>query len=156
MIVIPDIEFPTFPGVELPTDPGSSGISLRDAQNIALLYEAGLNRQAELGGLNYWIDQFEAGMTLNEISQFFLGSPEFADAFGVPTQLSNEDLVQVLYANVLDRQGEAGGLSYWISQLEAGSPREEVLIQFAVSPENVAGSPYIGTMAPDGNGYWTF
>lgn len=156
MIVIPDIEFPTFPGIELPTDPGSSGISLQDAQNIALLYEAGLNRQAELDGLNYWIDRFEAGMTLNEISQLFLGSSEFADAFGVPAQLSNEDLVQVLYTNVLDREGEAGGVTYWIGQLEAGAPREQVLIQFAVSPENVAGSPYIGTMAPDVEGYWTF
>jgi len=158
MIQIPDIKFPEFPGVEQPTDPGggSSGASLQDAQNIALLYEAGLNRQAELDGLNYWIDQFEAGMSLNAISQFFLGSPEFAAEFGAPNDLSNEDLVGVLYTNVLDRDGEAEGVNFWIGQLQSGSPRDQVLIQFAISPENVAGSPYIGTMVPDANGYWTF
>lgn len=157
MPTLPPIEFPQFPGtLEPPPDEPSGGISVVDARLIALLYEAGLNRQAEAEGLNFWIDQFEAGRSFSSIAQFFIGSDEFQASFGDPVQLSNENLVDVLYENVLGRDGETDGFNYWVGRLNDGSSRNTVLLEFALSPENQAGSPYVQSLHEDGNGNWVF
>lgn len=157
MFGLPDIQFPTFPGVIDETDPGGgAGISESDAQYLALLYEAALDRPADLSGLNFWIDQFESGVNISGIAGYFINSPEFSDAFGAAATLSNADLVDVLYYNVLDRFGEDEGFSYWVGQLDAGMSREEVLTLFAGSAENREGSPYINSLHQDGFGDWVF
>ncbi len=47
--------------------------------------------------------------------------------------------VQVLYKNVLDREGEAGGLNYWLKHLAGGTnTRADVLVDFSLSAENRA------------------
>mgnify|MGYP000565370640 CR=1 FL=1 len=43
----------------------------------------------------------------------------------------------MLYFNVLDRDGDAGGVSFWLEHLDAGTvTREQLLIDFSESNEN--------------------
>jgi hypothetical protein len=56
--------------------------------------------------------------------------------------------VETLYQNILDRAGEEGGIDFWTGQLAGGSiGRDRILVEFAVSNENVEGTGYIDDMA---------
>jgi len=124
-------------------------------QNVALLYEAGLAREADLGGLNYWIDRHQDGLDLITMAGHFLESAEFTQRFGDDDVMSPAQFVDLLYRNVLDRPGEAGGVAFWEQQLALGASKERVLLEFAVSPENVAGST-VGQLTEVAPGEWIF
>lgn len=129
------------------------------AREVAYLYEAGLDRDGDidLPGLNFWIDQREQGLTAVALAQFFLDSPEFAEVVGVPASLTDRDLVEALYLNVLDRDGEQLGVEFWTGVVaDPGFSRADLLLAFAVSPENLAGSPFVETLAEEMPGTWDF
>jgi hypothetical protein len=143
--------------VEAP--PPSGGLAVGQAQTVAYLYEAGLNRDGNIdrGGLNFWIDAREAGLTLRQLGNAFLESPEFANAFGAPASLSDPDLIAVLYRNVLNREGEPGGVTFWTAVLEQPNfTRSDMLLAFAESPENIGGSPGIADLVQVSPGVWDF
>ena len=116
---------------------------------VALLYQAALNRPPEAAGLAYW-DKTVAGLTdattLNiasgasngiiAIASGFTGSIEFTNKYG--SSLTSTQFTTLLYSNVLDRAPDQGGLDYWVSQLDAGVSREQVLAGFAVSAEGAS------------------
>ncbi|MEM9147484.1 MAG: DUF4214 domain-containing protein, partial [Pseudomonadota bacterium] len=143
-----------------PLDDGlGDGLSEEAAREVAYLYEAGLNRNGviDLPGLNFWIDQREDGLSEHGLAQAFLGSGEFAAAFGDPNKLSDEELVAVLYRNVLDREGEASGIAFWTSQVaQPGYDRADLLLAFAGSAENLAGSTFVETLEETAPGEWAF
>lgn len=135
------------------------------AQTVALLYEAGLNRDGniDLPGLNFWIDQREAGLSERQLSRAFLESNEFTAAFGeafdtgAPDYLSNQALVEQLYRNVLNREGETAGVDFWTGLVASPEfTRADLLLAFAGSPENVAGSPFVEDLAETAPGAWEF
>lgn len=121
---------------------------------IALLYEAGLGREADGDGLNYWIDQHEAGMSFGTMAGLFLDSQEFTSRFGDDDTMGNADFVDVMYVNILNRQGEKAGRDYWTAEMDKGMTREAVLIGFARSPENMQGSDL--SIQEVRAGYWDF
>src|SRR5690606_6779093 len=49
----------------------------------------------------------------------------------------NAGFVSELYLNVQDRPADADGSAYWVSQIEAGMSRGEVLVRFTQSDEFV-------------------
>ena len=49
--------------------------------------------------------------------------------------LNDRDFVEMLYHLYMDRDPDEGGLQYWVSELNAGTPREEAAAGFADSPE---------------------
>lgn len=133
------------------------GTRLADAQDVALIYEAGLGRQADEAGLNFWIDEVEAGLSLEGLSQEFLGSPEFLANVGDPEVLSDQELVEALYQNVLDRPGEQEGIDFWTGVLaNPGFDDADLLLAFADSPENRQNSPEIATLSEVEDGVWAF
>jgi hypothetical protein len=134
-----------------------------DVRTVALLYEAGLNRDGNIDapGLNFWIDARESGFSARQVANAFLRSPEFEAAFGDPLDTADERflddtaLVEQLYRNVLNREGEAGGVDFWVAALEGPLfDRPAVLLAFANSPENLAGSPFVNDMAETAPGFW--
>lgn len=156
MIILPDLEFPGFPDIT-PDDllPGGGDEPAPDyVKNIALLYEAALNRAADEPGMNFWIDSYESGWELHAIAEYFANSPEFQQEFG--SSLDDADYIGVLYNNVLDRAGEQDGVTYWLEQLESGTPRYAVLVDFALSPENRDNSLYVEDIYQGDPGYWLF
>ena len=65
----------------------------------------------------------------------FIGSAEFTAMYGANP--SNSEFVVKPYNNVLHRDPDAGGLAFWVNQLDAGTISwPEVLIGFSESAEN--------------------
>ncbi len=111
--------------------------------SIARLYTAGLGREPEQGGFEWWVEEYTAGRwTFPRMAQFFTESPEFAQSYGA---LDDDGFVRQLYRNILGREGEEGGVAFWLGQMANGMNRATVLMRFAESPENIANS---GTVEP--------
>jgi hypothetical protein len=128
---------------------------------VARLYFAYFLRIPDYGGLQFWIQQYRAGMPLATISQNFATSAEFTGRYG---SLSNAQFVTQVYQNVLGRAPDAGGLAFWLGQLNSGAMnRGAVMIGFSESPEYrgvIANEVYVTMMysgmlrrAPDAGGF---
>ena len=104
-----------------------------DAQ-VARLYRAALGRTPDSGGLAYWGGRVTDGASLASVAQSYLSGPEFQARFG---GFDDASFVAQTYRNVLGREADAGGFSYWHSRLlYAGRSRAEVLVGLSESAEN--------------------
>ena len=128
---------------------------------VARLYFAYFLRIPEYEGINFWIGYYRGGHSLEEISSFFAGSPEFVSRYGA---LSNSQFVTLVYNNVLGRAPDAPGLAFWAGQLDSRSlTRGQVMLGFSESFEYRQTSDseiyvtmmYIGMLrrAPDAGGF---
>ena len=126
-----------------------------DNANVARLYSAAFNRAPDVGGLNFWEDIYTNNVSASakaagpqtalaqttpvgastSIAQSFIASAEFQQKYGA---LGDPGFVTQLYANVLGRAPDSGGLNFWVDSLSHGSTRPIVLVGFAESPENIA------------------
>ncbi|MGF1502590.1 MAG: DUF4214 domain-containing protein [Paracoccaceae bacterium] len=137
----------------------AAGLPTAEAERVAYLYEAGLDRNGDidLPGLNFWIGEREAGRSQSALGNEFLRSPEFTSKNGPVDALSDAELVAKLYANVLDRPGDAAGLDFWNARIaEPGVTRADLLVAFADSPENRLASTQIATLHEGADGEWVF
>ena len=108
---------------------------------VTRYYNAILRRAPDAGGLNYWQDEalriVALGGNVNEVwfsmAMSFFTSPEY-----LGMNRDNHGFVTDLYLTFFDRMPDTGGLSYWLSQLSAGMPREILLAQFMFSQEFVS------------------
>lgn len=99
------------------------------------LYRAAFDREADQGGLGYWINALDNGMKLADVALLFVSSAEFKSLYGA--NVSNEALLTEVYDNVLHRVPDAGGYKFWLDQLAAGSLSvQEMLVWFSESAEN--------------------
>lgn len=134
-------------------------LSREDAATVAYLYEAGLDRDGaiDLPGLNFWIGQREAGMSELALAQAFLDSDEFRAVVGNHTAMSDRQLVEALYRNVLNRDGEAAGVDFWTDAASDPAYSDaHLLLAFAESPENVTASPGVAALIETEPGLWDF
>lgn len=128
-----------------------------NARAVARLYEAGLDRALDVGGLNFWIDATDQGLSYEQIAGGFLDSSEFTRRFGDDDAMSAQTFVSVMYANVLGRIGDAAGFNFWVDSLRSGAlSKEEVLVSFANSTENIQNTPYLAGLAEVAPGVWDF
>jgi len=129
------------------------------ARVVAYLYEAAFGRFPDLGGVNFWIGTVltNPAFTQKDAASAFLRASEFESLFGSVETLTDTQLIEQLYLNVLDRPGEAGGISFWEGRLALpGVTREDMLLSFAESAENQFGSPRISTLEETAPGEWDF
>ena len=98
------------------------------------LYQAAFDRQPDLAGLKYWINNMDAGMTLQGVAHSFTQSTEFQSLYG--SQPSSEVLITGYYLNVLDRAPDSAGYGYWLSEMAAGMSAPGMLASFSESLEN--------------------
>lgn len=97
------------------------------------LYNALFDRDADVEGAQYWLEQLEAGaVSLTDVVNSFLSSEEFQETNG---SLDNEAFVELLYNNALDRPSDEAGAEFWIAQLENGASQAQVLIGIVGSAE---------------------
>lgn len=110
------------------------------------IYKAAMNREPDLPGLGYWLDQMDKGVALATLAQGFVASEEFNDIYG--HDLTPGAFVGQLYQNILGRPAEPGGYAFWVNFLEANDTlanRGWVLSLISESAENVDGlAPLIG------------
>lgn len=104
-----------------------------DAGGVARLYKAYFGRDADTGGMAYWVGRTQKRTSLNVVSSSFAASSEFKTTYG---SLDDQAFVALVYQNVLEREGDAGGRAYWTSQLSSGrSSRGQVMTGFSESGE---------------------
>jgi hypothetical protein len=105
---------------------------------VVRLYFAYFLRYPDYAGLRFWIDYYKAGHSLDEISNLFAASPEFAGTYG---GLTNAGFVTLAYNNVLGRAPDSGGLAYWRNQLDTKAmTRGQVMLALSESAEYRASS----------------
>ncbi|WPL19179.1 hypothetical protein Thiowin_04286 [Thiorhodovibrio winogradskyi] len=138
--------YEVYPGVE---------ITRSEATTVALLYSAGLGRDPDVHGLNFWIDQRANGMSLELIAGAFLDSPEFTNRYGDDDVMSAQRFLGVMYENVLGRLPDTAGFAYWEDAMaQRGLAREEVLMFFADSTENRSQAAYVDTLYQVGDDWF--
>jgi len=100
--------------------------------DVYRMYQATLNRAPDLGGFENWVSNLANGADLSDVISGFVTSREFQNTYGM---LDDEEFVQLLYKNVLGREGDSAGVAGWLDVLEAGGPRAEVVRGFSQSEE---------------------
>jgi len=101
---------------------------------IARAYLGILTRDADQAGFRAWLDVLLDGMSREQIVQFFLDSGEFKAKFG--SNLTDAQFVDRMYANVLLRSADTGGLNAWVGVLNSGQmTRAQVALIFLDSLE---------------------
>ena len=98
---------------------------------VTFIYRNVLKRDPDSGGLNYWAGEMvENGMTASRLVEEFAKSQEFASA-----NISNEEYVERLYETVLGRKSDESGKQYWVSLMNTGYSRHDILREFTRSAE---------------------
>ena len=106
------------------------------AEQIYRLYRAAFDRTPDPSGLGFWLDALQRGATIEEIAFAMAGSNEFALKNG--SNVTPSVFITNLYANILHRIPDASGLSFWVESFKKGVPKEQILLAFAQSGENVS------------------
>lgn len=120
-----------------------------EAQVIARLYDATLDRLPDPGGLAGWVAAYEGGTSLATIAGAFVASAEFQARYGA---LSNQAFVEQLYRFCLNREGDPAGVAGWVNTLASGTSRAQVVIGFSESAEHIAltAASWLGGIRYDG------
>jgi hypothetical protein len=90
---------------------------------VSAVYQDVLGRSVEPSAASYWDGVFASGATPAQVAQGILTSDE-----------ARTDLVQSSYQTFLGRAGD-DGVGYWVSLLQQGARREDVLAGIAGSDE---------------------
>lgn len=126
-----NVERLQFTDTNFALDTGNAG----NAGEIFRLYQAAFDRAPEPAGLGFWLQAMDGGQTITQIAQEFTQSAEFIKLYGAnPT---NTQLVTAMYENVLHREPEAAGLSFWVTAMDTHQTTEATLLtSFSNSAEN--------------------
>jgi len=128
-----------------PPPPGGSFVQ-RCADNpvfVTSLYQSILKRVPDSNGHQYWVNSLQNGMRREDAINGFFESAEYR-GFG----RNNRDYGRDLYNGVLGREPEAEGHNNWISAMNNGMSRAEVLRRFFASPEYQGIVTRCGTTPP--------
>lgn len=125
----------------------NDGISViantHDKSIVAKLYQVAFGREADLPGMEFWMN-FTEQNSLEHTVYSFINSNEFTAKLG---GMSNEQFLNTMYANLAGRTADTDGFNFWMSQLEGGMDRADVAWAFAESAESTQ------VMGIDGNHY---
>ncbi|MEZ5378299.1 MAG: DUF4214 domain-containing protein [Acidimicrobiales bacterium] len=113
---------------------------------VLRLYLAFLDRQPDVAGAVYWIDQYEDGRTEDDLAWGFAQSAEFANLYG--TNLDNAGFLSVVYTNILGRSPDQAGFDYWLGQMNNGLAKHQVVRWIVANDEFIRRAPFTRT-SPD-------
>ena len=163
------------------TSPEFVSRNYSDAEYIAILYRTFFDREADSEGLAYWTNKLNEGFSREFMLAGFVNSDEFFSlcaTFGISKGYMNEDGTAVnagiyrfterLYTKILERDGEKGGIEYWVKRIANKEDTPEVAAQsFFRSGEylakNTTNEKYVKTLyvtfldreaEPAGLEYW--
>jgi Repeat of unknown function (DUF5650)/Domain of unknown function (DUF4214) len=101
------------------------------AKVIGPAYQQYLGRPADAQGLAYWIGRMENGLTDEQLESQLIASPEFYGHAGG----TDKAWVDAMYQDLLGRQPDSAGETFWITLLKNGTQRASVADGFATSSE---------------------
>ena len=111
--------------------------------DVLRLYRAFLNREPDIGGSLYWIEQFESGASLDALAYGFAQSDEFTNAYG--STLSDREFLAIVYGNILGRTPDQEGIDYWAGEMADGLGQHAVVRWIVANDEFIARHPYSST-----------
>ncbi|QNR00111.1 hypothetical protein BGI51_22085 [Pseudomonas oryzihabitans] len=128
---------PHFDGSGLPSASLSfSGITTDQADFLVGVYVASFSRAPDFAGLNYWAHDL-AALSSKGVSNTAAIQEITATMYKAGSQngekgssMSNSAYVDYLYNNVLGRGPDAAGQSWWVNDLNNGSPRDNFLATY--------------------------
>lgn len=103
------------------------------AGEIFRAYSA-LARTPDMEGMGYWLFEMDAGLTEAAMVNSIVHSEEFVTLYA---ETDDSAFVQKLYFNVLNREADESGQTYWVSQLNKGASRESVVQDITQSTESI-------------------
>lgn len=119
----------SFPIVE-----GGAFVANEYAKDLYSLYHAAFGRNPDGEGYDFWNNKLSNGtFGKDEVLSLFTSSPEWNGNVG---QLDNAELVDYLYDTALKRHGDDDGRQFWISFLDAGHSKSQMVMEFAYSTEH--------------------
>lgn len=101
-------------------------------RSIDALYRSALGRPAEPEGLRYWRDQVAAGLRITDLGALLYGSDELYTAAGG----TDGGFVDRLYQDLLHRDPDPDGRTYWLDRLATGTVRTVAAASFYRSVES--------------------
>lgn len=105
-------------------------------QAVATLYQQVFNRQADVGGFQWWTQSLDQGRSLGSIALEFLGSAEYGNQAGVSfANLDHDQQLDHLYLALLGRSADSEGKAFWLAQANAGVSIELIASAFVASSE---------------------
>lgn len=103
------------------------------ASMVDRLYLAFFRRYPDDEGIRYWVESRGSGNSMEDIAEWFALSKEYQARYG------NADFgpfLDLLYQDVLGRQPDEDGKSYWLNQLADGEvTRGTIVVYFTESAE---------------------
>lgn len=118
-----------------PVTPVQLTISETTFGALVRLYDTALLRNPDEGGVNYWMSQTDGGMSIGEVADHMLASPEAQALYG---GMNNFQFVKSLYETALGRTVSAEEASGWVNALNTGAmDRGDVVAGFANSQEKI-------------------
>lgn len=99
------------------------------------IYQAAFGRTPDTAGLGFWIAAMDQGASLDHVAAQFVASAEFSDTYGA---LDDKGFLTTIYHNVLHREADADGFTFWDNALANGLSRAQMVAQFSESAENQA------------------
>lgn len=110
------------------------------------LYDTIFDRKPDTEGIAFWTDKIEKGEKLVDVAEQFIATQEFHDRYGYD---NNEQLLKKIYKNVLDREPDPSGFSWWLHQMEINAKKiiPQVMVAFSESIEhrNMVSVELVGT-----------
>lgn len=103
------------------------GVSASQQDFVVAMYDSAFNRAPEFNGLKYWANKLSAELswgTDQATAYTVISKQMYIDGKGNNeggTSLGNADYVNYAYQNILGRNGEAAGVTYWNNQLATGA-----------------------------------
>jgi len=95
-------------------------------------YRSTLGRPADDAGRAHWIRVLRSGVSPATVAADFYASREYHARVGG----TDEAWIADLYRELLQRDADQGGASYWVGQLAAGVPRRDAALAFYQSLES--------------------
>ncbi|MBY4677945.1 DUF4214 domain-containing protein [Marinobacterium arenosum] len=108
-----------------------------DIDPIVRMYDAMMGRMPDRGGVQFWINEYKNGTSLQSIGESFANSAEFFELEG---DASNESVLTALYQNVLGREPDEEGYQWWLDTMNNGESLGGVIVGFTESAEYKAAS----------------
>ncbi len=110
----------------------ANSIAALDLRSLIDLYVAFFNRVPDADGLGYWIDQFKAGMSMDQIAQsFYSAALLYSAQTGYDANMTDADFVRLIYRNVLGRSGATAppdlDVQYWANELKNGRSKSNLI-----------------------------
>jgi hypothetical protein len=111
-------------------------VAVYGASNIGFaktLYDNILGRASDEEGLNDWVTALNEGkITLGDVVFGFVFSKELEP---IISPAGPEEFINFLYNNVLNREPDPDGFNNWLTLMQSGMTKEEVLSHFVDSDE---------------------